>query len=260
MISGRFRSEYLCRHWSDNRLGFCQADTCVGVVGDLEHLLVHCPALAPDRERLWDMFFSKSVHFPALVHLPKEIEKSEPSVKLKFLLDPFSLPIISKLLRLFGQNLVNHIYYLLRTYAYYLHRRKQILTGNWSEGHINYKKGKRKGFKNVTSRTNTDIKTNSLIFAGQTNVNKSADVTITTTNLSSPMPVSAVHSAHVPSLHPVTTAVASTDQLNRANHAHAGGWDGGVVRVWSDADRQDYRLNSSTAVPYVNTSSNKYIE
>ena len=56
-------------------------------------------------------------------------------------------------------------------------------------------------------------------------MNKSADVTIsqlsytTTTTISSPMPVSAVHSAHVPSLHPVTTAVASTDQLDRANHA-----------------------------------------
>ena len=44
MVSGRFRSDYLCRHWSDNRLGHCQADTCVGVVGDLEHLLEHCPA------------------------------------------------------------------------------------------------------------------------------------------------------------------------------------------------------------------------
>ena len=65
MVSGRFRSEYLCRHWSDNRLGFCEADTCVGVVGDLEHLLEHCPALAAERERLWHMFFDKSVQFPA---------------------------------------------------------------------------------------------------------------------------------------------------------------------------------------------------
>ena len=41
MVSGRFRSDYLCRHWSDNRLGHCQAETCVDVVGDLEHLLEH---------------------------------------------------------------------------------------------------------------------------------------------------------------------------------------------------------------------------
>ena len=70
-------------------------------------------------------------------------------------------------------------------------------------------------------------------------MNKRSDVTIsqlsytTTSTLSSPMSVSAVHSAHVPTLHPVTTAVASTDQLDRA-------------------DRQ---LNSSTAVLYLNTSS-----
>ena len=82
MVSGRFRSEYLCRHWSDNRLGHCQAETCVGVVGDLEHLLVHCPALAPDRTRLWNMFFSKSVHFPPLFHFLQEVEKSKVTVKL----------------------------------------------------------------------------------------------------------------------------------------------------------------------------------
>ena len=58
MASGRFRSEYLTRHWSRNRQGHCLADTCEEMVGDLEHLLVHCPALAIVRERMWRMFLN----------------------------------------------------------------------------------------------------------------------------------------------------------------------------------------------------------
>ena len=46
MTSGRFRSEYLSRHWSGNKQGFCQAPVCDGVVGDLQHLLLHCVDLA----------------------------------------------------------------------------------------------------------------------------------------------------------------------------------------------------------------------
>jgi hypothetical protein len=156
MVSGRFRSEYLCRHWSDNRLGHCQADTCVGVAGDLEHLLVHCPALAQDRKRLWEMFFIKSVQFPALFHFLQDIEKSGPTIRLKFLLDPLAFSEILNLWSLFGQNLIDHIYYLIRTYAYYLHRRKQILIGNWSSDHIIYKRGTNRGCKYVTKTPGAD--------------------------------------------------------------------------------------------------------
>ena len=53
MKSGRYRSEYLCRHWSiSNKNGFCLADTCYEVLGDLVHVLVICPALQLVRARL----------------------------------------------------------------------------------------------------------------------------------------------------------------------------------------------------------------
>ena len=64
MASGRMRTEYLSRHWSDNRHGYCQANTCHDTVGDLEHLLIHCPAMAEDRERLWNMCFIKGTVSP----------------------------------------------------------------------------------------------------------------------------------------------------------------------------------------------------
>ena len=68
MVSGRFRSEYMARHWSGNMQGYCKADTCLEVVGDLEHLLLHCPALSQTRAKLWDMFFEQSVKYPPLLN------------------------------------------------------------------------------------------------------------------------------------------------------------------------------------------------
>ena len=76
MASGRFRSEYMARHWSGNLQGYCQADTCVEVVGDLEHLLLHCPALSHTRAKLWEMFFEQSVQYPVLYIFLQKLKES----------------------------------------------------------------------------------------------------------------------------------------------------------------------------------------
>ena len=40
MVSGRFRTEMLSRHWSANKAGYCRAPSCQKMPGTLEHLLV----------------------------------------------------------------------------------------------------------------------------------------------------------------------------------------------------------------------------
>ena len=46
MTSGRYRSDYLARHWTpSNKHGFCIESTCIGVVGDLVHMLIICPSI-----------------------------------------------------------------------------------------------------------------------------------------------------------------------------------------------------------------------
>ena len=136
MTSGRFRTEHLSRHWSDNPRGYCQADTCHETTGDLEHLLVHCPALLADRERLWTMFFAKSVKYPALLQFLLYVDRSPANIKMQFLLDPLAFSEISEFSSLFGPGVISHIYYLIRTYVYYIYRRKQIIIGTW-EGEKN---------------------------------------------------------------------------------------------------------------------------
>ena len=135
MISGRYRSDQLCRFWSANRTGFCQAPTCQDVVGDLEHLLIHCPALEPIRAKMRDFWRSKSSHCPSLHFLIESVFISTPKTQVQFILDPCVFPEVISLRQALGQVFVNHVLYLTRTWAYYLHKQKLVITGRWPLGH-----------------------------------------------------------------------------------------------------------------------------
>ena len=53
MVSGRYRTEYLCRHWSSNKTGVCLlSEQCKTSIEDLPHILCLCPALQHTREKL----------------------------------------------------------------------------------------------------------------------------------------------------------------------------------------------------------------
>ena len=131
MLSGRYRTEQLCRFWSFNRSGNCVFPTCQDIPGDLEHLLVVCPALEPTRAGLRTMWQERTYQNPALFSLVTRILASSAEVQVQFILDPCVFPEIITLGQVFGQTLVDHVLYLTRTYAYYLHRRKLILTDKW---------------------------------------------------------------------------------------------------------------------------------
>ena len=49
MLSGRYRSEVVARHWSNNPNGFCFAPTCAQVPESLEHILLYCPSYQSSR-------------------------------------------------------------------------------------------------------------------------------------------------------------------------------------------------------------------
>ena len=111
MMSGRFRSEYLTRHWSNNQQGLCMAVTCNHIVGDLEHMLVHCPALGSVRDRMWDLMFERAATFPPLYNFFLILKKSPPTTKLKFFLDPLAFHEILETFTFFGQPVLELICY-----------------------------------------------------------------------------------------------------------------------------------------------------
>ena len=131
MMSGRYRTEMLCRFWSDNRSGFCNSSTCNQVHGSLEHLLVVCPGLDQARSRLYQMWLSRSVQFPPLHSLIREVLDSSPTVITQFILEPMAFPLIRLLTQQHGNQFICQVYYLTRTFAYNMHREKQKLLGTW---------------------------------------------------------------------------------------------------------------------------------
>ena len=131
MLSGRYRTESLCRFWSDNRQGYCMADTCLETVGDLEHLLLHCPALQGVRDNLLQMWLSKAAIIPDLLAFVGRVLMATPTMKMAFILDPLSMPELAELCKHYGDIIFDTVAYMGRTYVYGLHRKKLILMGKW---------------------------------------------------------------------------------------------------------------------------------
>ena len=49
-LSGRYRTEYLSRHWSNNPRGCCRTeDSCSDIIEDTKHILLECPAYAKEK-------------------------------------------------------------------------------------------------------------------------------------------------------------------------------------------------------------------
>ena len=128
MVSGRYRTEMLCRHWSDNRAGYCRAPTCHRVPGTLEHLLVACPAISLVREGLYCMMLEKSVMFPPLHSTIREVLESSEEQRVQFILEPLSFPVLNHFAKIHGARFIAQLSYITRTFAFYIDRNyRQIL-------------------------------------------------------------------------------------------------------------------------------------
>ena len=136
MLSGLYRTESLCRFWSENRHGYCMADTCVQTVGDLEHLLLQCPALQVARDNLFQMWLSRAAILPELLGFVIRIILSPTALKMTFILDPLSIPELANLCKHYGDFIFDTVAYMGRTYVYGIHRKKQILSNNLITIHI----------------------------------------------------------------------------------------------------------------------------
>ena len=132
MISGRYRTEALTRHWSEKGDGYCSLVTCDRVVGDLEHLLVGCPALQSIRNNMFDLWEQKLSGCDPLYQLFQKMRSGPPEAMSCFLLNPAANPELIHLNQTFGPNMFENALYLTRTFVYSIHREKLKLTGKWT--------------------------------------------------------------------------------------------------------------------------------
>ena len=54
LLTGRYRTERLCRFWSSNKDGLCILEKCFNlkISESIEHFLLHCDSLSDERRRL----------------------------------------------------------------------------------------------------------------------------------------------------------------------------------------------------------------
>ena len=134
MVSGRFRTERLCRHWSMNKLGICLlSPNCCDISEDVPHILQTCAALHETRLMLlqYTRKYCENIppHISALILLHTDLSSPE---FCQFLLDCSTLPDIIRATQEYDANTVyHHCFTVTRTWIYSLHKKRLKILGRW---------------------------------------------------------------------------------------------------------------------------------
>ena len=122
LISGRYRTESLCSHWSNNSTGICKlSETCL-IAEDITHFLQHCSALNKTRENLMNFTKSYSTNNPLVTAITELYCTPESRLFPQFLIDCSVLPEVISAVQISGKVILTHLYNITRIWCYSLHR------------------------------------------------------------------------------------------------------------------------------------------
>ena len=129
MLSGRYRTENLARHWSSNKEGYCSGAQCPQICETLEHILLWCPSYSSTRKKLVTLWLSTPS--PCVTSLVTSILSGPSHSLMQFLLDASSHPLVIRLAQDLGSEVLRVIFHLTRTWCYAVHRHRAKLLGRW---------------------------------------------------------------------------------------------------------------------------------
>ena len=139
MISGRYRTQHLCRHWSGDKTGgclICQSSSTSppsSISEDLPHILQYCEALTSTREKLIlftdDYCNKQDVKINNLIRYL--CDPSSPTF-CQFLLDCSCLPTVINATQENGPDVLHHLFHVTRTWVYTIHKERLKLLGRWN--------------------------------------------------------------------------------------------------------------------------------
>ena len=134
MLSGRYPSDYLARHWTKNRNGHCLLPLCSGreKLGTLEHILLHCPSLEPCRQKVLSLSRILSSEDQITKTILEVIFENPGNFLMQFLLDCSALPNVQDAVQLHGPQLLDSLFRISRTWCYSVHRTRCSMLGLWS--------------------------------------------------------------------------------------------------------------------------------
>ena len=132
MLSGRYRTEYLCRHWS-MRDGTCLASPCSGLLQPetIEHILLFCPFYANIRSSHFNLWRTFAEKFPYLTPIIFKALTYQFPYRCQFILDCTVIPDVIVLSQSHGPAVIGKLLYLTRTFCYAIHRERLKMLGRW---------------------------------------------------------------------------------------------------------------------------------
>ena len=133
MLSGRYRTQSLLRHWRHNVSGNClMAPECQYVSEDIVHILQQCPGLFSARNKLLDFTSKFCSSLPTdISKLILELCHPDHPAFVKFLLDCSSLPQVIFLVQSSSTASFTAFFDVSRMWIYVLHRERLKRLGQW---------------------------------------------------------------------------------------------------------------------------------
>ena len=133
LLSGRFKTDYLSRHWNkDNPHGFCTLCPGMSYFDTLEHFLISCDTLQDKRNTVIAYWLKTAQEDDQLRNLLVTKLRAPPYILLQFLLDASSDPDVIQGCQ-HKKFSLDEIFRLTRCWCYALHRRKLQLTGRFQK-------------------------------------------------------------------------------------------------------------------------------
>ena len=136
MISGRYRTQSLMRHWSTNVKGNCLLTSeCDGLVEDLPHFIQHCPGLRSVRDGLIEYTMNMCSNLPpSTSSLILKLSRPDHPKFCHFILDCSTLPEVISLVQLNGNSLIDLLFDITRMWVFVLHRERLKRLNRWKTG------------------------------------------------------------------------------------------------------------------------------
>ena len=134
MLSGRYRTQLLCSHWTTNKSEFCLlSSACSSLTEDIPHILTQCYALQETREKLMNFTIKHCAKVtPRTRHIIEKYCKMSSSLFCQFLLDCSILPEVISAVQIEGNRVLNDLFRLTRTWIYSLHKERMKRLGRWN--------------------------------------------------------------------------------------------------------------------------------
>ena len=135
-LTGRYRSERLCRFWSSNREGYCLLSTCKEdkLFEDIEHILLRCSGLSDERRRL-NRFTNEYVSDKPV--LKKIVERylfsGVEDDCMQFLIDCSVLPMVITAYHAHGKTIHQQLFKISRTWCRSLHVARMKALGRYTK-------------------------------------------------------------------------------------------------------------------------------